>query len=237
MNGLEVFSAFFSRDAALRIVDAGAHVGHSVASFLELFPSATIYAFEPAPENYRRLAERFSGHPNVRIFNAALGETDGNVRLHLNNYDATHSVLPMDANEISRWADAADVAPVGTVEVAQVALDSFLAQQGLPGIDILKLDIQGGELAALRGAQAALSARRIGAIFSEVEFRPLYAGQPLAWDIHAYLSTHAYEFVNFITPKVTDAGVLSWADAVYLSPTIWAQIRAGHVAGKIRPSA
>lgn len=235
MTGLEIFSRFYERDASLQIVDAGAHVGDSVASFLELFPNATVHAFEPAPENYRRLAERFKDQPQVHTHQAALGAEDGQIRLHLNNYDATHSVIPIAADEIGRWADAADIAPVGGVEVRQVALDSFLAERALPQLDILKLDIQGGEIAALRGAARSLSDHRIECVFSEVEFRPLYTGQPLAWDLHALFAAHGYEFVNFVCPKVTDAGLLSWADAVYVNRPRWSRLRAAHVAGKMNP--
>ncbi|MBA4135799.1 MAG: hypothetical protein C0518_00620 [Opitutus sp.] len=234
MTGLEIFSRFYDREAPLQIVDAGAHVGNSVASFLELFPRATVHAFEPAPANYQILASRFEGHPSVRVHQAALGAQKETVQLHLNNYDATHSVIPIAPDEIARWADAADIRSVGQVEVQQVALDGYLAEQNLSRLDILKLDIQGGELSALRGAAAALSAHRIDCVFSEVEFRAIYAGQPLAWDLHRFFASHAYEFVNFVCPKVTDAGLLSWADAVYVNRTLWSRLRAAHLAGKMR---
>lgn len=236
MTGLEIFSRFYAHEAPLCIVDAGAHIGNSVASFLDLFPRATIHAFEPAPENYKQLASRFAGHPSVKTYQAALGPQGGTVRLHLNNYDATHSVIPIAPDEISHWADTSDITSIGSVEVPQVALDDFLAAQKLPHLDILKLDIQGGELAALRGANAALAGHRIASVFSEVEFRALYAGQPLAWDLHRFFAGHGYEFINFIYPKVTDAGLLSWADAVYVNRQLWSRLRSAHVAGKMHPS-
>lgn len=234
MTGLEIFTRFYERETPLQIVDAGAHIGNSVASFLELFPRATVHAFEPAPENYRQLANRFKDHPNVCTYQAALGSEKGTVLLHLNNYDATHSVIPISPDEIARWADASDISSVGSVEVPQVALDGFLAENNIPRLDILKLDIQGGELAALLGATAALAAQQIECVFSEVEFRALYSGQPLAWDLHRLFASHGYEFVNFICPKITDAGLLSWADAVYVNRTLWNHLRTSHVAGRMR---
>jgi len=232
MNELDFFSQVYPAEAPLTIFDVGAHVGESVASFLTLFPHARVHAFEPAPENFRRLRARFASEPRVSLHPVAMGTVDGRTRLHLSNYDAAHSVLPINSPEMNRWSDATDVAESGVVDVAQRSIDSLLAETGFGLIDVLKLDVQGGELLALQGAWAALAAHRVGCIFAEVEFRPLYIGQPLAWDIHAFLSGLGYQFINFAGPKLTDAGLLSWADAIYVNPAIWTQLAASHSAGK-----
>lgn len=230
MNELEFFAQVYPASAPLTVLDVGAHVGNSVAGFLSLFPQAKVHAFEPAPENFRRLQQRFAADPRVTLHAAAVGAADGTARLHLNNYDATHSVLPVDPEVINRWADTADITEVEAITVEQNCIDGLMARAGLATVDILKMDVQGGELLALKGARAALTAQRIGCIFSEVEFRPLYAGQPLAWDIHAELAGLGYQFVNFIGPKVTDTGLLSWADAVYVNRAVWDRLAARHAA-------
>jgi len=232
MTGLEFFSHVYPASAALTVFDIGAHTGESVGSFQSLFPQAQIHAFEPAPDNFLRLRDRFLGQPAIHPHQAAVGAFDGFTKLHLNNYSATHSVLPIDRVEINRWADSADFAETGVLEVEQRSIDRLIADHGLTGIDILKMDVQGGELLVLNGARAALAAHRIGCIFSEVEFRALYTGQPLAWDIHSCLSGLGYQFVNFACPKITDTGLLSWADAIYVNPTIWNQLAQRHSAGK-----
>lgn len=69
-------------------------------------------------------------------------------------------------------------------------------------IDILKMDIQGGELLALKGAQSLLEASRIRLLALEVEFKPLYKDQPLFWDICAYLYRFGYScMTRCITPR------------------------------------
>lgn len=236
MTGLDFFLRIFDAAAPLKVIDAGAHVGESVQSFLDHFPQARIHAFEPAPDNFSRLRTRFEGHPGVTAVAAAVGPISGRATMHLNNHDATHSLMPIDRSEISRWADTDDIREVGTVSVAQIALDDFLVQEGIRHVDVLKLDLQGGELGALQGARSALVAQRIGCIFAEVEFRSLYQDQPLAWDIHALLAAHGYHFINFISPKVTDAGLLSWADAIYVAESAWSKLRSRHVAGRLQPA-
>jgi|JI10StandDraft_1071094.scaffolds.fasta_scaffold90130_2 FkbM family methyltransferase len=234
MTGLDFFTRIYPAPTPLTVFDVGAHAGDSVASFRELFPRAKIHAFEPAPENFRRLHARFAASPGINCHPTAVGATTGRVQLHLNNYDATHSVLPLDPVEINRWADSADVTQTGTIEVAQCTIASAAAEHAVAQIDILKMDVQGGEMLVLDGAQSLLATHRIDCIFSEVEFRTLYTGQPLAWDIHRRLAGLGYEFVNFACPKLTDAGCLSWADAIYVSPAIWAKLAARHSAGKMR---
>jgi FkbM family methyltransferase len=234
MTGLDFFTKVYPATAPLTILDIGSHVGESVSSFLTLFPNAHVHAFEPAPDNFRRLEDTFANQPAVSIHPDAIGAFCGNVQLHLNNYDATHSVLPINPHEINRWADSADVTETNVVTVSQRSIDIFLTEAGLKTVDILKMDVQGGELLALQGAQQTLAAHRVGCIFTEVEFRALYSDQPLAWDIHAFLANLGYQFINFAGPKITDGGLLSWADAIYVNPTIWAQLAEKHSAGKTR---
>jgi FkbM family methyltransferase len=223
MSGLEFFHLIYPKHSELTIVDAGAHVGNSVAAFIEMFPSASIHAFEPVPQNFVRLEKRFRGFNNVHCNETALGEFNGELSMLLNTHDATHSVFEPDPTEISLWADG-NVSAQKEIKVSQQTLTALVERANITQIDVLKMDVQGGELAILKGSKNLLNAQSIKCIFAEVEFRALYKDQPLAWDIHAELSSHGYEFVNFLCPKVTKGGVLSWADAVYVCKETWSHI-------------
>jgi FkbM family methyltransferase len=233
MIGLEFFQKIYTPESKLTIVDAGAHCGDSVQEFIELFPMSRVFAFEPDRKNFARLSERFAGNPSVQLINAAVGQRDGHVLLHKNNYDATHSLLPFNSQEINRWADANDFFESGTEEVDQVSLDGFCNSNGIRNIDILKLDIQGGEMMAFQGAEGKLAEQEIGSIFCEVEFRQLYENQPLFWDISSYLMSRKYHFMNIVSPKLSEMGVISWADAIYVNEKIWQDVAARHSAGRI----
>jgi len=233
MIGLEVFRKIYSAETALTICDVGAHWGESVSEFISLFPKSRVFAFEPDRDNWTKLSERYLAETRVQIFDIAVGQEDGRGLLHRNNYDATHSLLPFNAKEINRWADASDFHEEGVEKVNQLTLDTFCSIQGIESIDILKLDIQGAELMALKGAAVKLRSQAIGCIFCEVEFRPIYEGQPLFWDISTYLMSHGYHFFNIVSPKVTEMGVISWADAVYVNGKLWDDIAARHSAGHL----
>lgn len=233
MIGFEVFRKFFSSEEELRIFDVGAHHGESIAEFLDIFKNSIVFGFEPDPENFKYLEKRFSGCSRVSIRNAAVSHSTEGGLLHRNNYDATHSLLPIDENEINRWADASDFHEDEVLNVQQVTLDSFCAKEAITRIDILKLDIQGGELLAFQGANELLGAQAIECIFCEVEFRSLYKNQPLFWDITSHLRSVGYHFVNIVCPKVSEMGVLAWADAIYVKSALWQSIAQRHSAGKI----
>jgi len=233
--GLSFFQNIYSPESELTILDLGAHCGDSVDEFIGLFPRSRIFAFEPDRRNFARLRERFKSNAQVRLLNMAVGQEDGRALLHRNNYDATHSLLPFNDNEINRWADANDFQEQGAEEVDQITVDRFCEKHHIDKIDILKLDTQGGEMMAFQGAEMKLSSQKIGGIFCEVEFRALYENQPLFWEISSHLMARQYHFVNIVSPKTSEMNVLSWADAIYVSSELWQSIAEKHSAGKVIP--
>jgi FkbM family methyltransferase len=95
------------------------------------------------------------------------------------------------------------------------------------GAELLKIDIQGGELMAMRHAEARL--RDLLVIHTEVEFLPMYVDQPLFSDIDLFLRQHGFVFHKFeptvsrtIAPMLVNndiyAGMsqLLWADAIFV---------------------
>ena len=66
----------------------------------------------------------------------------------------------------------------------------------IPSFDFIKLDIQGGELNALKGAEKSL--KTCLGIELEVEFIELYSGQPLFGEITEFLNNKGFEFFDFV---------------------------------------
>ena len=64
-------------------------------------------------------------------------------------------------------------------------------------MDFIKLDVQGGELSVLQGARVTLS-RCLG-VETEIEFAPIYKGQPLFGEISAYLEESSLTFIDFVS--------------------------------------
>jgi len=209
----------------------GAHYGNGIREALELFPASTVHAFEPADKNFSVLCKVFINCQSVILNNCLISDSLQKVIFYENNYDATHSIFPINECVINTFADASDFKEVSQRYVESSTIEYYCSKEGIKKIHILKIDIQGGELKALEGARALLKTQKIDCIFLEVEFRSLYQGQPLFVDIYEFLKFYGYEFVNFVNPKISAAGVMIWSDAVFVSAQKWAIISKSHKAG------
>jgi FkbM family methyltransferase len=127
------------------VVDAGANIG-IYSQFLSRCVGGTgiVHAFEPSPENFKRLQFATRKLPNVRLSQAAVGECSGSSKLYLSdNLNVDHRAYATEGD--SRRVVAIDI----------IALDDYFK----PGqrVDLIKIDIQGYELHALRGANRVLA--------------------------------------------------------------------------------
>lgn len=82
------------------------------------------------------------------------------------------------------------------IPITLTTLDTILSKDGIRP-DVLKLDIQGGELPALQGAEASL--KSVLAIDLEVEFNEMYAGQPLFAHVDTFLRARGFTLVKLRT--------------------------------------
>jgi FkbM family methyltransferase len=212
------------QDTAVRCVfDIGANIGDISARYLAMFPTARIYCFEPRLAALEVLRQRFQAQPELIVESAGIGAEAGSARFFVNADADTSSLLSADTAQLgSGYQRGMQSAQEMQIEI--VALDGYCTAHAIDQIDVLKLDIQGGELAALRGAEALLRAGRIRLIYSEVFFLPFYQAQPLFGDIAAYLAQFGYTLhALYNTSYSGSTGRLQWADAVFVSPALQAK--------------
>ena len=193
------------------IVDGGANVGEMTAKFLSQYRSPVIHAFEPIPELVSQLRTRFTGRSNVTIHSVAMGAEAKTVSFNVLNSMGSSSVFNPSAIVKSYHGEKMDIHQV--VEVQQVRLEDVMGANC--EVDLLKLDLQGYELEALKGCGKLLE--RIKIITTEIEFVPLYEGQPLFGDIDVYLRAHGFRLLNLYELYTHPDGQLTAGDAVYLN--------------------
>ena len=122
------------------VVDGGAWQGDTVADFLRsVGDRGIVYAFEPDPGNFRRLVELSSS----QVKPVARG---------LWRRTESLGMATSDSGISSRLAED------GTCSVEVVSLDDFVRSEGRDA-DIVKMDIEGAERAALDGAEDLLRRR------------------------------------------------------------------------------
>ena len=114
-----------------------------------------MHAFEPSPDtsNLLRatLAERARNPENVVVNTAAVGREDGVATLHTPQQD--HGQASLKTHDTGSWAGAP---AVRSTEVRVLALDPYIATHAPSRVDVVKMDVEGAELLALRGFTAGL---------------------------------------------------------------------------------
>lgn len=135
------------------VFDVGAHVGNRTRSLVAL--GCRVVAVEPQPAVAATLRTVARGWPGVTVVEAAVSSTPGRATLAVSERHPTVSTLAHEWRDARR--DDADFAGVewnDTVEVATTTLDALIADHGEPVF--IKIDIEGGELAALAGLTRAV---------------------------------------------------------------------------------
>ncbi|CAN5134375.1 hypothetical protein BH10PSE7_BH10PSE7_41510 [soil metagenome] len=133
------------------IVDVGAAVGHVTSHLLYRSPKSHAIAFEPFPGNWPHLEKTFAGKP-ATIVRSAVADVPGEMQFALGPLAKSEGV----------WAEYEGYGPGGyiasktevlgegkTINVPVTTLDDSVSERIL----FLKIDVQGGELNVLRGAE------------------------------------------------------------------------------------
>ena len=119
------------------IIDAGANVGYASVFFAHRYPEARILAVEPEASNFALLARNTRPYENVTPIQAALWSRP--VPLEIENPAGGH------------WAFRMREAPEGGGGLPAVTVPQLMARAEAEAVDLLKIDIEGGEKALFAG--------------------------------------------------------------------------------------
>lgn len=139
--------------------DIGAHVGIYSCVVGKVIGGSQVFAFEPHPKNASRIRE-----------NAELNDVSGIHVYQLGLSDSAETAeLGIDADEPGAVGHSDSVIRKQRVDVEYVRGDRFVANQQLPYPTVIKVDIEGAELTALRGLEGVLDECRL--IYCEMSDR------------------------------------------------------------------
>ena len=172
-----------ARETGVRVIyDVGANVGTWSLLANALVPHACVHAFEPLSDHLVGFRENLKGVDDVTLHPIALGLDNLLETLHVTSFSDASSILPPNGLSKAHFG----VTEVKQVQVPVRRLDDYRRSENLPWPDLIKLDIQGYELEALRGASECLNAAK--AVISEVSFVPYYEGQCLFHEVAVHLA-------------------------------------------------
>jgi FkbM family methyltransferase len=160
----------------LLFVDVGANVGLYTIWCIEV--GAEVIALEPSRIARERLLSnlKLNGY-SAEIVPAAVGETEGTLRLTTQLDNQNHLVLSSDSNEVE------------SEEVPVLTLDGLVGERTIDG---LKVDVEGAELLVMKGAERLLAEQRIKLIQLEWNESSLDLLKQDRTPLAELLSSHGY---------------------------------------------
>jgi FkbM family methyltransferase len=163
------------------VFDVGANVGDWLSLARQWCPKAHIHAFEIVPDTFAKLQSRSASSPAITLNPIGLAERPGRI-------DVVHCPDDAGLSSVISWPHGK---PTITLSCEVTSGDDYCAAHRIDHIDLLKLDIEGAELLALRGFTRMLGAGAIDVI----QFEYGYVNIPpkfLLKDLVEFLTAHGY---------------------------------------------
>ena len=137
-------------------LDVGANCGIFAYFLLARFPDCHIACIEPSENLHAAIKANTRASQHVSIHAIAIADTDGVTAFHVNPDSEQTNAISRES--VAQGNVESMRSNIAKIEVPCNTLDTFAADWG--SIDVLKVDIQGGETALLRGAKATLGKTR-----------------------------------------------------------------------------
>ncbi|MGY1769943.1 FkbM family methyltransferase [Blastococcus sp. SYSU D00813] len=184
------------------VIEAGAADGRDTAEFVRRWPGCEVHAFEPVPSAMAKVEQLTAAMPEVRRYPVALADRTGTMTMYLS--DRTDDPGCTDSSSLLAPTGHLEAFPEvvfgAELQVPTTTMDAWLEAHPLPRIDLMWLDMQGAELAALEAGPRTLA--RTGAVLMEVSRKPLYAGAPLYDEVLRWLRGQGFRPVIDRVPVV-----------------------------------
>jgi FkbM family methyltransferase len=180
-------------------IDGGANVGQTAAAILRTAPHAHVHCFEPVSSTFAELQRNVGEDPRVTLNNAALSQFTGMGHVTATPLGTANNVEERPSNKTEPchlWAG-----------------DEYLTAMNVDRVDLLKLDVEGHELQALRGFIDSLLEARFALIQLELGFYGVKRMRSSFRELSAFLETFGYRVLRFVDQV---GKPLEFADVVFM---------------------
>jgi FkbM family methyltransferase len=169
-------------------------------------PTGYVHAFEPTHHVAAKLVAniRLNGFGNVTVNEIAVSDCSSEATLYYVEDDGMNNIL------------APEPGYRHSMKVLTVTLDEYLDSRQTEKVDIIKMDIEGAELKALRGAARLLAGDDAPVVIVEINPRALAVGNATAAELVQLLEGHGYRVGTIATYGVTTRD--PWLNAIAFKP-------------------
>ena len=128
------------------LFDVGANIGGYTEKLLKHFGEhSEIHAFEPSLQTFQKFNNRIESN-SVRLNNFGLGEKKEQIKLYQPNNASTHASMYKHNDQLD----------YDEIDIKIETLDNYFKTAQLSKIDFLKIDVEGNDLAVLKGGKELL---------------------------------------------------------------------------------
>jgi FkbM family methyltransferase len=134
--------------------DIGTNVGLMSAPILQLMPTCHVLSFEPSPNTLPFLRRTVAGSPHSARWNIvpkAVGSAEGRVRFNVSSQENGAFDGLQNTRRVPQFAE---------IELEMTTIDVEWKRLGSPAVSVIKIDVEGAELAVLRGARECLGSQK-----------------------------------------------------------------------------
>ena len=198
------------------IFDVGANTGQSIDRFNNALNNPIIHSFEPVPECFEKLVQKYYNYNNVILNNFAAGNKNIKKKFYVNKLSYNSSFLKSNLNYHQKKFYKKEK----NIIVQSITLDKYIKDKKINKIDILKIDTQGYELNILKGLTNSLK-NKIKFVELEITVEDSYLNNPKFYEIDKYLNQN-----NFKLFKIEDMFYdnkklnIRFFDAVYINKSL-----------------
>ncbi len=196
------------------VFDIGANVGQSSKLYLEKFPYAHIYCFEPVSDTFSQLQNNLKGSKRVDCYQLAFGSAKGRGKMVLQG--------PSDEFFMINESKQLPINNSVLTELVDIdAIDEFCHTKGIDRINYLKIDTEGGDLEVLKGAMNMLTEQRIDCVQVEAGMNPTNNRHVPLESLKKYLESHKYFLFGIYEQMSEDwangEAHLRWTNLLFIS--------------------
>ena len=173
------------------VIDIGAHIGFFSRIFSSLVGnSGIVHCFEADLDNFALLHKNTQGRGNVRLHKVAVSDHVGNIDFyHLDNSTGCHSVVDPGSASTKITVDA-------------TTLDTLIETGVISEVELIKIDIEGGEPFAFKGMEKLLKNTPDIKLVTEFNEKSLADGGTTAKAFFDQIRSYGFK-ISFITNNGT----------------------------------